>query len=128
MERKSPEEEEGAAAAKVGDGALRPPLFFLTLLGMLAPAQKFINMSVFLGNSSTRAQYPRSVMPRERPHCKKLRKFVEFRSIIGGWLRQVAVHQILFKKWNGAGVLQYLDISGKFLEQSAMNLSSDANR
>ena len=79
LERKSPEEEEGAAAAKVGDGALRPPLFFLTLLGMLAPAQKFINMSVFLGNSSTRAQYPRSLMPRERPNCKKLRKFVEFR-------------------------------------------------
>ena len=118
MERKSPEEEEGAAAAKVGDGALRPPLFFLTLLGMLAPAQKFINMSVFLGNSSTRAQYPRSVMPRERPNCKKLRKFVEFRSIIGGWLRQVAVHQILFKKWNGAGVREFYPISRYFWQVS----------
>ena len=48
LDRKSPEEDE-EAAAKVGDGALRLPpplLFFLTLLGIVATKQQGLAKSL----------------------------------------------------------------------------------
>jgi len=71
-------------------------------------------------------------MPRERPNCKKLRKFVEFRLDNWGLVASGGGPPRFYLK-NGTArecesFIQYLDISGKFLKQSAMNLSCDANR